>query len=114
MPAVVSTARTARVSRPDSPRAPRAVAKLIRISIDAQDSAGSSKAKVNVNVPIALAKFASKFVPQQAKEQLEMQGINLADILDSLGGDMPEGRLIDIDASDSEDGTTAKIVIEVV
>ena len=94
--------------------AKKGVAKLIRISIDAQDENGGNKAKINVNVPLGLAKFAAKFVPQQARDQLDLQGIDLSDLFDSLGSDVPEGRLIDIDAQDDNGGSKAKIIIEVV
>lgn len=112
---------------PRPPEPPRAVmmttatrkagiARLLRINIDAMtDEDESKRARVRVNVPIALAKFATKFMPQEAREQLDLQGIDLAELLDSLGDDLPEGRLVDIDVDGEEgQGKKAKIIIEVV
>ncbi len=92
----------------------KGIARVLRINIDASDEDGSDKAKIRVNVPIALAKFASKFMPSEAKEQLDAQGINLVELLETLGDDLPEGRLVDIDASDGDGAKIAKIIIEVV
>lgn len=90
----------------------KGIARLLRISIDAVGEDGKN-AKVKVNVPLALARFATKFMPEEARVQLSDQGIDLSELLDSLGDEVPEGRLVDIDAAD-EDGQTAKIIVEVV
>ena len=99
---------------PPRPPKPKGIAKVLRISIDAQNGDGASKAKVNVNVPMGLAKFASKFIPQQAREQFDLQGIDLNGILESLSSDTAEGRIVDIDAQEGEGSSRAKIIIEVV
>ena len=95
--------------------APKAkgTARLLRISIDTTRPDGSKEATVRVNVPLGLAKFAGRFLPPEARAQLEEQGIDLSSLLDSLDTDVPGGRLVDIDATDDGKGTTAKIVIEV-
>lgn len=98
---------------PAPPSPPRGIARLLRISIDA-DGEGADKAKIRVNVPIGLAKFATRFLPKEAKQQLEAQGVDLSELLDSLGSDLPEGRLIDIDAGPDAEGGKAKIIIDVV
>ena len=100
---------------PVPPVAPKrkGIAKILRINIDAGDEGEGEKAKIRVNVPIALAKFASKFMPQEAKAQLDLQGIDLAELLETIGDDLPEGRLVDIDATEEGKGK-AKIIIEVV
>ena len=69
---------------------------------------------MRINVPLGLAKFAGRFLPPEARRELEGQGIDLSSLLDSLNADVPDGRLVDIDATDEEKGTTAKIIIEVV
>ncbi|HKI59368.1 MAG TPA: hypothetical protein VKA00_09150 [Trueperaceae bacterium] len=92
----------------------KGTARLLRISIDATKPDGSKEATVRVNVPLGLAKFAGRFLPPDARTQLEGQGIDLATLLDSLDTDVPGGRLVDFDAVDEDKGTTAKIVIEVV
>ena len=92
----------------------KGIARLLRISVDATRPDGSKEATVRVNVPLGLAKFAGRFLPPEARKELEGQGIDLSTLLDSLNADVPDGRLVDIDATDEEKGTTAKIVIEVV
>ncbi|MER3481113.1 MAG: hypothetical protein C4327_11710 [Meiothermus sp.] len=85
---------------------PPGTARLLRIQVDAAD------AKVRVNVPVALARFALNFVPEDARENLSDRGIDLSSLLDSLKGDLPEGRLVEIEGSD--DGEPFKVVVEVV
>jgi hypothetical protein len=97
------------------PAAPvKGIARLLRISVDATRPDGSKEATVRINVPLGLARFAGRFLPPDARRELEGQGIDLSSLLESLNGDVPDGRLVDIDATDEEKGTTAKIVIEVV
>lgn len=99
---------------PSGSAKPRGGARLLRISVDATHPDGSKEATVRVNVPMGLARFAGRFMPPEARSQLEEQGIDLGAVLDSLGSDVPGGRLVDIDAVDDDKGTTVKIVIEVV
>ncbi|WP_027881556.1 SHOCT-like domain-containing protein [Meiothermus rufus] len=101
---------------PSRPLPPKGIAKMIRIMLDGED------VKVKVNVPAALAKFAASFIPPEAQRQLSTQGIDLAGILDMLKGELPEGRLVDVEISDlnkvSEGETKMsgpmRVVIEVV
>jgi len=89
---------------------------MIRIIVDGQD------VKVKVNVPASLAKFASNFIPVDAQNQLASQGIDIAGILDMLKGELPEGRLVDVEINDlAKVGDTngkmsgpMKVLIEVV
>lgn len=100
---------------PPPPPKPRTAARVFRISIDAiDDEKGGERAKIRVNIPLGLAKFASRFLPPEAKRELEEQGIDLADLLASLGDEVPEGPLVDIDVDDEGGGKKkAKILIEV-
>ena len=91
---------------PVAPAVQQGTARLLRIQVDAPD------AKVRVNVPVALAKFALNFVPEDARENLSDRGIDLSSLLDSLKGDLPEGRLVEIEGSD--DGEPFKVIVEVV
>lgn len=92
---------------------PRPPAQLLRISIDAKEGA-SDKARVTVNVPLKLARFASRFLPQEARSELEDQGIDLTELLSGLGDEVPDGPLVDIDAGDAAGAKSARIRIEVV
>jgi hypothetical protein len=91
----------------------RGHAQLFRIHIDVKEN-GEQKAKINVNVPLGLAKFAGRFMPEDARKQLDAQGIDLAALVEQLEHDLPDGPLVDIDVDDEKDGTQAKIRIEVI
>ncbi len=99
---------------PQPPR--RGTARTFRVTVDAfVKDGGDKKAKVRVNIPIGLARFASRFLPPEAKAELDDHGIDLAGLIDALGDDIPDGPLVDIDVDDGESGTKrAKIIIEVV
>lgn len=85
---------------------PKGATKLLHISIDAED-----EAKIRVNVPLSLAKFATQFIPKDARNELDRQGINLSELLSALGDDLPEGRLVDVVANDEDE--QVKIVVEI-
>lgn len=91
-------------------------ARMLRISIDAEKSGERGEsAKVRVNVPLALARFASRFLPKDANAELQDQGVDLNQMIEALGDDLPDGKLVDIDvASDDASEGTTRIVIEVV
>lgn len=89
-------------------------ARMLRISVDAMKPDGSGARNVRVNVPLGLAKFASRFLPPDARTELEGRGINLAELLDALDDDAPNGAILDIDTTDQDTGKTAKITVEVV
>jgi hypothetical protein len=62
-----------------------------------------------------LAKFASRFLPAEARTELEAQGIDLSELINALSTETPEGKLVDIDVDDDGSGRKkAKIVVEVV
>jgi hypothetical protein len=108
------------MAHPAPPALPaRGIAKMLRISVNGEGI------KANVNVPVSLARFASSFIPPEAKQAMSAQGIDLAGILDMLKGDLPEGRLVDVEIQDmakftGEEGQpgplrgTMRVVIEVV
>ncbi|MFN2323409.1 MAG: hypothetical protein ABR510_10690 [Trueperaceae bacterium] len=102
---------------PPSPPPPArtGTARMLRISIDASGDEGDKKnAKIRVNVPLGLAKFATRFLPAEAKGELQAQGVDLEELIAALSSETPEGRLVDIDVDDDGDGKRAKIVVEVV
>ena len=105
---------------PPEPKKPHGKKKMFRISIDAQgDESGKGRAKVNVNIPIDVAKkltSLTKVIPASAKSEMEKEGfnideLNLNELLEAIeNGDMDES-IVDIDA-DGEDGV-AKVKIYV-
>ena len=83
-------------------------ARMIRINVFKEDSVD-----VNVNVPIALAKFATRFIPDEAKIELNNQDIDLKEMLELLKqDDLAEGKLLEVDTID--DGLKVRVLIEVV
>lgn len=109
-----SKARTKPSPTPARTVTPKPPAQLLRIAIDAVDDADDENVKVNVNVPLKLARFAANFMPKEARTELSDQGIDLADILSSLGDEIPDGPLVDIDATENDGGKRVKVRIEVV
>ena len=105
---------------PPEPKKPHGKKKMFRIRIDAQgDESGKGRAKVNVNIPIDVAKkltSLTKVIPASAKSEMEKEGfnideLNLNELLEAIeNGDMDES-IVDIDA-DGEDGA-AKVKIYV-
>ncbi len=94
----------------------KGIARMVRIQLDAVD------VKLKVNLPAALAKFAANFIPPETKSQLGAQGIDIDGILDMVKGELPEGRLVDLQVNEvvsEKYGATkvsgpVKILIEVV
>ena len=89
------------------------IARSLRIVIDSGDGEQGNRGRVAVTVPVALAKFAGKLIPEEIRTRLESEGIELADLLEALDQDLPEGRLIDIDTNTAEGGQRARIIVEV-
>jgi hypothetical protein len=70
----------------DSSKQPQANGKrkprFLRIKVDDEES----NKKVNIRIPIALAKFAGKFIPKHARHEMKEQGVefDLDEILNQL------------------------------
>ena len=83
---------------------------------------GDKAKKVNVNIPLSLMRAAGRlvgfgmaFVPREAREEMEKQGIDLSQIdikelISQIDAGLVSGRLVDIDTEDPEEG---KIKVEV-
>lgn len=93
--------------------APRGTARLLRISVDALDD-DDERARIRVNVPLGLAKLAGRFLPDEAKMELNGQGIDLEEIIATITSDTPDGVLVDLDVDDAQGHKKAKIIVEVV
>lgn len=86
--------------------------RFVRIKVDASKEDGKTT-NVDVRVPYALAKFALRFVPNEARRELEKQGIDVSQLLDTVET-MPEGKIVDVDASDPDSEETTHITVEVI
>jgi hypothetical protein len=95
--------------RSPEPPKPKKTARLLRIKVKTADE----RVDVEVTIPLGLAKFVSKFIPESARAELAAQGINLAELVGGLGSDAPEGRLVNLEVA-SERGEQVMIVVEVI
>jgi hypothetical protein len=83
----------------------RKTARLVKIKIETADGTD-----VNVNIPLGLANFALKLMPNEAREALEEQGFEIETLQSLLQADeLPDGELIHVDASD---GTVVSISVQ--
>lgn len=94
-------------------RAGRHIARSLRIVIDSGDEENGRGGRTAVTVPLALAKFAGKLIPEEVRVRLDSEGIQLTDLLEALDEELPEGRLVDIDTGPVEGGQRSRIIVEV-
>lgn len=78
-------------------------AKFLRIKVwdDGQE-------KVNVNLPLSLAKLAMKLIPGEAKMKLEEQEINLNEIIKEIQHGASAGKVVEVE----DDGNRVEIYVE--
>ena len=82
--------------------------KKIRIKITDTDT---GKDKVNIRIPLRLAKIAEKLIPREAKSKMENEGVDLGSILSNID-ELVDGPLVDIDADDNDDHVNISIYVE--
>jgi hypothetical protein len=59
----------------------------------------TGKKKVNVKIPLALAKIAAKFIPPKSRRQLAEEGVDVDDVLSQvMTGNI--GKIIDIESDE--------------
>jgi hypothetical protein len=61
----------------------------------------ADNARVNVNIPLALAKVAMKFIPKDVSKQLENEDIDLDQLLAAIT-ESTSGKIVDIDSEDAK------------
>jgi hypothetical protein len=93
--------------------------KFLRIRVDAGDEGGH--AKVNVNVPLQLAKKATsgimKFIPNNVKDDLRREGIDLEELdipglIELFENGEFDDNLVDIEAGEDGGGATVKVYVD--
>ncbi len=85
------------LEKSESKAVPERARRLLKVRIR---EAGTEK--VNITLPLSLARVALKFVPAEAKKELEEQGVDIEDLLSSVSNELQEGKLVDIkDGDDS-------------
>jgi len=86
----------------ESNHCPHGKAKWLYIQVNEEDGKN-----VNIKIPLSLAKFAGKFIPNEAKKELKEQGIEL-DLDGILSILQEEGEMNLVEVND-EDGKTVRI-----
>jgi Asp-tRNA(Asn)/Glu-tRNA(Gln) amidotransferase B subunit len=93
---------------------------MLRVRADVADSEEKGQVKVNVNIPLTLAKKAAgliSLIPKDAKSELADKGIDLEaiDIAELIGlfedGLLTE-ELVNIDVGDSENGARVRVYVD--
>ena len=93
---------------------------MLRVRVDVNDPAKAEQAKVNINVPLALAKKAAgllSLVPKDAKDELNDKGIDLNAIdLKELISLFEDGQLteelVNVQTGDSQKGATVRVYVD--
>jgi hypothetical protein len=71
--------------------------KMLRVRVfDTEDNT-----RVNVNIPLALAKVAMKFIPKDVTKQLEDENIDLNELLAQIT-ELNTGKIVDIDSKNAK------------
>lgn len=88
------------VYRPDAPQAETDGKKMLRVRVIAQEAGKEKPTVVNMNLPLKVARVAGRLIttmmPQSARDTMQEQGINIADLdfdglidaLEDTGGDI--------------------------
>ena len=95
-------------------------ATMLRVRVDAHDPNKEDQARVNVNIPLSLAKKMTglvKMVPRDTKDELHEQGIdldaiNLKELIEMFeDGELTE-ELVNIDAGDETKGAKVRVYVD--
>lgn len=93
---------------------------MLRVRVDVKDPDKKEQARVNINVPLLLAKKAvglMTFIPKDTKKELAEQGINLDEInLKELielfeDGEISE-ELVNVDTGDDVEGAKVRVYVD--
>lgn len=68
------------------------------------------KEKVNMNIPLSIAKAVMGFIPGGAKKKIREKGIDIDEIIQEVKNGNSKGKIIDID--DEENGDKVEIFVE--
>jgi hypothetical protein len=93
---------------------------MLRVRVDVNDPEKKEQAKVNVNVPLAIAKKAAgllALVPKDAKAELEENGIdldsiNLKELIESFEDGELNEELVNVVTGDETKGATVKVYVD--
>ncbi len=95
-------------------------ATMLRVRVDAHDPNKEDQAKVNINIPLSLAKKMTgivKMVPKETKDELSEQGIdldaiNLKELIEMFEDGEINEELVTVDAGDETKGAKVRIYVD--
>jgi len=70
--------------------------KMIRIRVT---EPGTNKKKVNLRIPLGLAKIAAKFIPPKKKKELAEEGVDIDQVLSQVTSENI-GKIVDIESDE--------------
>lgn len=70
--------------------------KMLRIKVT---EPGTNKKKVNLRIPLGLAKIAAKFIPPKKKKELAEEGVDIDEVLSQVTSENI-GKVVDIESDD--------------
>jgi hypothetical protein len=93
---------------------------MLRIRVDANDPEKKDQAKVNVNVPLSIAKKAAgllSLIPKDTKQELSDKGIDLdsidlKELIELFENGVLTENLVDVQVGDGEKGATVKVYVD--
>lgn len=93
---------------------------MLRVRVDVKDPDKKEVARVNANVPLALAKKAvglMSLIPKDAKAELAEKGIdldhiNLKELIEMFEDGIINEELVSVDAGDDERGARVKVYVD--
>ena len=93
---------------------------MLRIRVDVKEPEKKDQAKVNVNVPLSIAKKAAgllSLIPKDTKKELTEKGIDLdsidlAELIEMFeDGELTE-ELVNVETGDNEKGATVRVYVD--
>ena len=93
---------------------------MLRVRVDVADPQEKEQVKVNVNIPLTLAKKAAgliSLIPKDAKTELadkgiDLEAINIAELIGLFEDGLLTEELVKIDVGDSEYGAKVRIYVD--
>jgi hypothetical protein len=70
--------------------------KMLRIKVT---EPGTDKKKVNLRIPLGLAKIAAKFIPPKKKKELAQEGVDIDEVLSQVTSENI-GKIVDIESDE--------------
>jgi hypothetical protein len=104
----------------EPPKAKKSRYTMLRVRVDVTDPEKKDAAKVNVNVPLTLAKKAAgliALIPKDTKAELaakgiDLESINIAKLISMFEDGLITEELVNVQAGDDEKGARVRIYVD--